>query len=187
MEDAEGRRTEDSKVPAAGNPKDMPINKDNANFVQISRGYLQNWRGLIRKSPLSAELLMFLIEKMGRTTNAVVISYKIMTELTKYNRTSVAKAIKVLKDDNWVAAIKVGNATAYCVNERVVWQASNNQRHYAMFSATVVASESEQESDFRKKAKEKINNIPFIDFVEQPIVNAKEEVEPPEQREMDMD
>src|SRR5215216_2707402 len=93
----------------------------NYNFVQISREYLKNWRGLIRKNPLSAEILMFLIEKMGRTTNAVVCSYKTLTELTGYSRTSIANSLKTLKEDNWIEAIKIGNATAYCVNERVAW------------------------------------------------------------------
>ena len=90
---------------------------DNANFVQLSRAYLHSWRGLIRKNALGAEVLMFFIETMGRTTNAVVCSYKTLSELTGYSRTSVATAIRTLKDDNWIDTIKVGNATAYCVNE----------------------------------------------------------------------
>ena len=158
----------------------------NYNFVQISREYLKNWRGLIRKNPLSAEILMFLIEKMGRTTNAVVCSYKTLTELTGYSRTSIANSLKTLKEDNWIEAIKIGNATAYCVNERVAWQASRNQRNYAMFSAIVVASESEQESDFHQKAKEKLTYIPVIEKNEL-IITGKESLPPPDQLDLDIE
>ena len=110
-------------------------NNENYNFIQLSRCYLKSWRGLIRKNPLAAEILMFLVEKMGRTTNAVVCSYKTLCELTGYSRTSVANAIKILKEDNWIESVKIGSATAYCVNERVAWQAAKNQRKYAIFSA----------------------------------------------------
>ena len=157
----------------------------NYNFVQISRGYLKNWRALIRKNPLSAEILMFLIEKMGRTTNAVVCSYKTLTELTGYSRTSIANSLKILRDDNWIEAVKIGNATAYCVNERVAWQASRNQRNYAIFSATIVASESEQESDFQKKSREKLTYIPIIENNEI-ILTGNEVLDPPDQLDLDL-
>jgi hypothetical protein len=158
----------------------------NYNFVQISRGYLKNWRALIRKNPLSAEILMFLIEKMGRTTNAVVCSYKTLTELTGYSRTSIANSLKILRDDNWIEAVKIGNATAYCVNERVAWQASRNQRNYAIFSATIVASESEQDNDFQKKSKEKLTYIPIIENNEI-VLTGNETLDPPDQLDLNLE
>ena len=120
-------------------------------------------RGLISKQPLAAEILMFFMEKMGRTTNAVVCSYKSLQEITGYSRPTVARAIRVLKEDNWIDTVKVGNATAYCVNEKVAWQASKNERKYAIFSATVVASETEQDDGFIEKSKEKLTFIPFFE------------------------
>lgn len=158
---------------------------ENYNFVQLNRGYLKNWRGLIRKSPLAAEILMFLVEKMGKTSNAVVCSYKTLQELTGYSRTSVANAIATLKDDNWLATVKVGNATAYAINERVVWQAARNQRKYAIFSATVVASETEQEPDYHKKATEKLRYIPFVGAEERVMVG-NEELPPPDQQDLEL-
>ena len=50
--------------------------------------------------------------------------------------------------------------TAY--NERVFWQAGRNLRQYAVFSATVIAAASEQDSDFHEKAKHKLTYIPVI-------------------------
>lgn len=166
--------------------KKTQVGEKNYNFVQISRGYLKNWRALIRKNPLSAEILMFLIEKMGRTTNAVVCSYKTLSELTGYSRTSIANSLKILRDDNWIETVKIGNATAYCVNERVAWQASRNQRNYAIFSATIVASESEQENDFQKKAKEKLTYIPIIEKNEI-VLTGNEELDPPDQLDLNLE
>jgi DNA-binding MarR family transcriptional regulator len=166
--------------------KNTQEGEKNYNFVQISRGYLKNWRALIRKNSLSAEILMFLIEKMGRTTNAVVCSYKTLSELTGYSRTSIANSLKILRDDNWIETVKIGNATAYCVNERVAWQASRNQRNYAIFSATIVASESEQENDFLKKSKEKLTYIPIIEKNEI-VLTGNEELDPPDQLDLNLE
>lgn len=166
--------------------KNTQEGEKNYNFVQISRGYLKNWRALIRKNSLSAEILMFLIEKMGRTTNALVCSYKTLSELTGYSRTSIANSLKILRDDNWIETVKIGNATAYCVNERVAWQASRNQRNYAIFSATIVASESEQENDFPKKSKEKLTYIPIIEKNEI-VLTGNEELDPPDQLDLNLE
>lgn len=158
--------------------------KDNYNFVQVSRGYLAQMRKLARKSPVANEILLYLVEHMGRTTNAVVCSYKTLQEETGLSRTSVANAIKLLKSDNWIDAIKIGNATAYCVNERVFWQAGRNQRQYAIFSATVIAAASEQESDYHQKAKTKLTHIPFIEHQETILLDQSEQLDPPDQQDL---
>ena len=75
-------------------------NKDNFNFVQLSRSYLQQMRKLARKSPIAHEILYYLVEHMGRTTNAVICSYTTLCEVTGVSRPTVGRAIKLLKDDN---------------------------------------------------------------------------------------
>jgi len=91
--------------------------------VQLSRGYLKEMRGLARKSPVAHEILYYLVEHMGRTTNAVVCSRNVLAEVTGCSIATVGRAIRVLKDDNWIDTVKIGNASAYCVNERAFWQA----------------------------------------------------------------
>lgn len=159
--------------------------KDNYNFVQLSKSYLKAMRKLARKNPLAHEILYYFVEHMGRTTNAIVCSYKTLCEITGVSRPTVARAVKVLKDDNWIDAVKIGNATAYCVNERAFWQAGRNQRKYAIFSATVIASESEQDSDFREKSKEKLTHIPVIENTDIVSID-NEKLPPPDQDEMDI-
>jgi hypothetical protein len=161
------------------------VGRDNYNFVQINREYLRNMRELTAKSPLAMTILFYLTEHMGRTTNAVVCSYRTLGEVTGLSRTSVAKAIKILKQDNWIDAIKIGNATAYCINERVAWQAGRNERQYAKFSATVIASAEEQEVGFLEKAKHKLTYVPVIEDGDRPIVG-NEKLPPPDQQDLDL-
>lgn len=159
---------------------------DNYNFVQVSRSYLTQMRKLARTSPIAHEILYYLVEHMGRTTNAVVCSYGTLCEVTGVSRPTVGRAIKLLKDENWIDTVKIGNASAYCVNERVFWQAGRNQRKYAIFSATVIASASEQGSDFREKAKQKLTYIPVIEDDARVMVNPAEELPPPDQHDLDL-
>lgn len=160
---------------------------DNSNFVQLSREYLRDMRKLARKSPVAHEILYYLVEHMGRMTNAVVCSHRVLQEITGVSQRTVARAIKVLKDDHWIDAIKIGNSTAYCVNERAFWQAARNQRKYAIFSATVIAAESEQDSDYHEKAKHKLTHIPIIEDGDRISVDENEELPPPDQKDLDLD
>lgn len=153
-------------------------------FVQVSRAYLKEWRALTRRSPLASEILMYFIEHMGKTTNAVVCSYQTLCETTGVSRRSVARAIKILKDDAWVDAVKIGNATAYAINARAFWQARNNLKKYAIFQATVIASESEQDAEYHANAKRPIRNIPFIGD-SRPIVGG-DALPPPDQQDLDL-
>ncbi|EFP2198658.1 replication/maintenance protein RepL [Escherichia coli] len=152
-----------SSVASGSETSQSQEGKDNFNFVQLSRNYLKQLRNLARKSPIAHEILYYLVEHMGKTTNAVICSYATLCEVTGVSRPTVGRAIKLLKDDNWIDTVKVGNANAYCVNEKVFWQAGRNQRKYAIFSATVIASESEQDEGFQEKAKQKLNYIPIVE------------------------
>lgn len=156
---------------------------DNVDFVQVSRQYLKNWRGLIRKNAVAAEILMFLVEKMGKPSNAVICSYQTLQEVTDVSRTTVSKAIKHLKENNWIQLVKVGNASAYCVNEKVVWQSARNLRKYAVFSATVVASDSEQNIEYIED-KTPLKHIPIVDSNDRISINEKEKLPPPDQQDL---
>ena len=119
------------------------------------------------------------------STNAVVCSRNVLAEVTGCSIATVGRAIRVLKDDNWIDTVKIGNASAYCVNERAFWQAGRNQRQYAVFSATVIAAASEQDSDFREKAKQKLTYIPVIEDNDI-AVTGKDQLPPPDQQDLDI-
>lgn len=163
----------------------MSNNNENYNFVQVQKGHMRQWRELIQKQPLSAEIMFYFMEVMGKNTNAVVCSYKTLQEITGYSRPSVGRAIKTLKDMNWIDSVKIGSATAYAVNERIVWQSGKNQRRYAMFSATVIASETEQGSGFNPDNDTKIRHVPFIEKNERAIISDAK-LPPPDQQELEL-
>ena len=165
--------------------KSQDREEDNYNFVQLSRHYLKQMRTLARKNPLAHEILYYLVEHMGRTTNAVVVSYNTLCEVTGVSRPTIGRAIKILKNDNWIDAVKIGNATAYCVNARAFWQAKRNQKKYAIFAATVIASETEQESNYKEKAKEKLTYVPVLEKSERPIID-NQELPPPDQKDLEL-
>lgn len=164
----------------------QPEPEDNANFVQVSRGHIKAISALAKKSPLAHQILWILVENMGRTTNAVVCSYKALEELTGYSRRSVARGVSILKKESWIDTVKVGNATAYAVNSRIFWQAKRNQKRYAMFSASVIATESEQEQGFIEKSKQSMQYVPFLKSDER-VSLGSEELPPPDQADLDLD
>lgn len=137
-------------------PAEVP---SNVNFTQFNNAYLAEWRALIRKNPISAELLMFFIEHMGKKHNAIIISQTAMMELTGKSRSTITRAIRLLREDNWIDVVQVGQASAYAVNERVAWRTHANHRKYALFSASVVATSSEQ-SEFKQG---KLKLMPVMD------------------------
>ncbi len=62
---------------------------------------------------------------------------------------------------------------------------SRKQRNYAIFSTTIVASESEQESDFQKKSREKLTYIPIIENNEISLTG-NEVLDPSDQLDLDL-
>ena len=96
--------------------------QDNYNFVQVSRAYLKEWRALTRKSPIASEILMYLIENMGRTTNAVVCSYTTLMEITGVSRASVARAVKILKEEFEITMALMGTAALNDITEEYIFQ-----------------------------------------------------------------
>lgn len=131
----------------------------NHNFVQVSKSYMDEYAKLIQDHPAAASLLMLFASRMSRT-NAIVISYTGMQELTGYSRQTVATAIKVLKSQRWIDSIKIGGVTAYGVNEKFAWQTASNRRRYAEFSCHAIAAESEQPRE--RKQPEKIRHMPVV-------------------------
>lgn len=160
---------------------------ENRNFVQLGRQYLAEWRKLIRKKPLAAELLMFLIEKTTSHvggTNAVVCSYAVLQEITGFGRSSVASALKVLREENWIQIIKIGTTHAYAVNEKVAWRGAANGREYAVFSATVIGAKSEQDAGMTEDTT-KLKRIPILEAGDSPIVGS-DNLSPPDQGDIDL-
>lgn len=152
-------------------------------FYMMSRQAEKNLRYLQRKSPNAALIFSVVRENMQIGTNAVTISNKALQEILSISSASVTRGIKFLRENNYVQVIRTGNMNTYVVNERIAFSGSAGQRK-AVFSATVVATESEQEEGWDKI--EKLRAVPIIYEDERVIVNTGEELPPPDQLDLDL-
>lgn len=117
----------------------------NVGFVQVYRKNMKAFRGIIQQNPLAAEIFYFLMENMDYG-NSLACSYAVLQEVTNSSRTSVWRAVKFLQEKNHVSISKMGNCNVYHVNAEVAWTTWGNGKKYAKFKATVLISESEQDS-----------------------------------------
>lgn len=163
----------------------MEDDKKNINFVQFDRGVMKAHRELILKNSLAAAILDIFIEYMGKN-NAIVCSVKALEELTGRKRTSVSTALSILKKDNWIQAIKVGNANAYVVNSAGFWTTWANGKNYSLFHASVLAAASEQDKTLENLKKIDLKKLPIIYDKEEIIIMGSEELTPPDQKDIDL-
>ena len=157
----------------------------NLNFVQIDRRVMAAHRRLMIESPIGAVVLSLFTEHMDRG-NGIVISYATLQEITGYSRATIGKAIKHLKDEQWIQAIKVGTANVYVVNSAAFWTASQKGKYYSRFHATVIASAGEQGVAVEKLKKVKLKSLPMVRPNERALIG-KEEIPPPDQSDIDLD
>ena len=113
--------------------------------------------------PTAASLLHTLVARMAER-NALVISRKTLADLVGCCEATIKRAIKVLRDGNWIQVIQVGGkggVNAYVVNSAVAWSQHRNLLHLASFTAQVVVSAAEQE-DKTKLVHKELQRLPVF-------------------------
>lgn len=81
--------------------------------------------------------------------SALVASRATLAELENCSEATVKRAVADLKSGSWIEVVQVGGkggVNAYVVNSRVAWADKRERLPGAIFTATVLASISEQES-----------------------------------------
>ena len=112
-------------------------------------------------------------------------SYTTLCEITGVSRPTVGRAIKLLKDDQWIDTVKIGNANAYCVNERVFWQAGRNQKKIRDLLSNSYRICHRSGERFPEKAKQKLTYIPIIESSDIPTTGT-DELPPPDQGDLSL-
>lgn len=137
--------------------------KKNLNFVQLYKQHLMDLRRLTSKDSNALTILLIMVEKMNKQ-NALVISQRNLEKITGKSRTTVHRAIKVLREERFIEVIKIGTANAYVVNANVFWQDDHEKKNkFAIFDATVVASLDEQDQEYQENWDGiKIKSIPVL-------------------------
>lgn len=140
-------------------------------WVQTERSAHEAWLALMKEAPAAAKLMHLLCSRIDPSNNAVVTSQKVLSQLCGIHRTTVVKAAKELENRRWIQRVQLGGkggATAYVVNDRVAWARARKDIPYmSRFSATVLASESEQDSQSFEETP--LRKVPMLFSGEEPV------------------
>lgn len=133
-------------------------------YYMMSRRAEKNLRNLQQANPTASLLFSVIREHMQIGTNALTISNNALCKIIGKSRATVTRAVNYLSTHNYVQIVKVGNVNTYVVNERIAFAGNVGQRK-AVFSATVIADEIEQEEGWEKV--EKLKAVPLIVDIEE--------------------
>jgi DNA-binding transcriptional regulator YhcF (GntR family) len=119
-------------------------------WVQTERKAHEAWALLIGTKPKAAQLMHLLVANMDKS-GAVVVSQKVLAEMMGVTTMTIKRAVKVLKDENWLDVARIGSerggVNAYLVNRRVAWADKRENQRFAAFDARIILSASEQDQD----------------------------------------
>lgn len=157
-------------------------NRVHGGYYMMSRAAEKNLRALQIANPSAALVFSVIRENMQIGTNAVAISNTALCKIIGKSRATVTRAIKHLADHNYVDIVKIGTTNTYVVNEQVAFAGSAGQRK-AVFSATVVAHECEQEEGWNQV--KKLKAVPVI-YEDERVYLGSDTLPPPDQNDLDL-
>ena len=151
-------------------------------YYMMSRQAEKNLRALQKANPTASLIFSVIRENMQIGSNAVTVSNSALCQIVGKSRATVTRAIKHLSTHNYVQIIKVGNVNTYVVNEQIAFAGSAGQRK-AVFSATVVAHECEQEEGWDQV--KKLKAVPVI-YEDERVILGCDELPPPDQQDLSL-
>jgi predicted urease superfamily metal-dependent hydrolase len=77
--------------------------------------------------------------------NALATSQTAICEALDLHRNTVTQAIAYLKEKKVMAVLKIGSSHVYVLNNEIVWQDLSEAKKYALFTAKIYLTKSEQE------------------------------------------
>ncbi|EIH8589668.1 plasmid replication initiator-like protein [Escherichia coli] len=157
-------------------------NRVHGGYYMMSRAAEKNLRALQIANPAASLVFSVIRENMQIGTNAVAISNTALCKIIGKSRATVTRAIKHLADHQYVDIVKIGTTNTYVVNERVAFAGSAGQRK-AVFSATVVAHECEQDEGWDKV--KKLKAVPVI-YDDERVILGLDQLPPPDQQDLNL-
>lgn len=121
-------------------------------WIQMNKDAWKAEDWLMGKSPIAYRILRFLMTNMD-SYNAVMCSYQVMQEQFKVSKTTITRAIRLLKEKQYIDVYKSGTSNIYAINKQIAWNSWGNNFKYGKFGANIILSESEQEQQTQKKIK----------------------------------
>lgn len=115
-----------------------------ARFYQVNKDHSEDLMWLLNKNPMAYKVLLFLLDHMDKY-NAVMCSYQVLQEYFGSSRQTLSNAVKLLKENGFVAILKSGTSNIYVVNNDLAWNSWGTNIKYCEFPANIILSISEQE------------------------------------------
>lgn len=120
------------------------------NWLQLNKDVWKQEDKLMSQSPIAYRIFKFLMNNMD-SYNAVMCSYKVLEEQFSVSSSTITRAIKILKDKNFIEIYKSGTSNIYAVNKQIAWNSWGSNFKHGKFGANIILSESEQEEDMKLK------------------------------------
>lgn len=109
----------------------------NLDFVQFQREAMDQFVGLIRRSPTAAQALTLMASKMSRQ-NAVTAPMEVLCEACGASRAAMSRAVKLLEAERWIQIVKLGGRNTYHLNARAFWTTGRSFKNSSdVFSAAI--------------------------------------------------
>lgn len=157
-------------------------NRVTGGYYMMSRQAEKNLRAIQRQNPSAALMFSVIREHMQIGSNAVTVSQAALGKILNLSRSTIARASKFLADNQYVQIIKTGNVSTYVVNERIAFAGSAGQRK-AVFSATVIAHECEQDEGWDEVTK--LKAVPVI-YEDERVFLGSDELPPLDQSDLNL-
>lgn len=132
------------------------------NFLQVNKDKYKEEAWLMRKSPIAYQILRFITDNMDNY-NALICSYKVIEESLEVSHSTVARAIRLLQEHNYLNVAKSGTTNIYMVNKELYWHSYGKNYARATFGAKIIISADEQEPVEREKIKLKAKRYKAIE------------------------
>lgn len=137
--------------------------RKNSDFVQLYRNHITELRWLMRKNPLSADIFLFIVEHMD-TSNALACSSTILEDYFEKSRSTISRALKVLREEGFIHVMKMGTCNVYVANQDIVWSSWNNKKEYCKFEGKILISRKENKDYAYKKSFNKVKKLDNPNF-----------------------
>ena len=125
-----------------------------ASFLQVNKDAYKAEDWLMSKSPIAYRIFKFLMNNMDGY-NAVICSYQVLEEYFNVSKPTVTRAVKLLKEKQYVDIYKSGTSNLYTINKHIAWTSWGTNYQYAKFGTNIIISESEQQHIRLKTVKNK--------------------------------
>lgn len=124
------------------------------NFLQVNKDSYKAEDWLMKESPVAYRLLRFLAQNMDNY-NALICSYVVLQEELGYSRATLSRAVKLLKEKNFIQILRSGVTNIYIINKELYWHSYGSNFSRCEFNAKIIISSEEQDEQDKAEIKAK--------------------------------